>query len=455
MAARRKVDLNKELGGTGTVITSGIISDQDYNSELTGYQGIKRFDEMRKGDATVRAALLSVKLPILAANWYIEPASEDQADIDVADYVQKALFEDMELTWDEFLRHALLYLDYGRMVFELVYKLDDKGFITWEKFAPRLPETIQAWEMPDGESGIQQFLPTGGDVSIPIEKLIIFVNEKEGDNWEGISILRSAFKHWYMKDNLYKIDAIAHERQGVGIPYAVVPENASQQDQDDADEWLKNLRANEQARLKYKKGWEFGFLDAKAGTNRNIMPSILHHDRQISKSVLAQFLELGSGGGGGSYSLSQDQTELLMLALQSVARHVANTLNKYAVKRLVDFNFTVEKYPKLCFTKIGKVDYNMLSTAIQRLAQTGLLTPEPSLERYLRDQMNLPPLPEEYEGVYLDRQEADKKKDEKLDEEPKDEESEDLEDGLEAHERLIAAIEKAENAIERIEADEA
>ena len=385
----------EEIGASGTYVVGGIISEVEYNSSLKGTRGLKIYDQMRRGDATVRASLLAVKLPILAANWFITPASQDEKDVEVADFIERNLFNEMTITWRDFLRQALLHLDYGRMVFEIVYEIKEDGKIGWRKFAPRLPHTILAWEMSNGENGIRQQLPDVRMVDIPIEKLIIFVNEKEGDNWEGVSILRTAYKHWYMKDSIYKIDAIAHERQGLGIPYVKIPSNATTEDEANAEEIVKNIRANEQAYIKMSEGWEFGFIDMKAGTIRNPQATILHHDRQIVKNVLAQFLELGASGATGSYALSEDQSRLFLLSLQAVASHIAEVINKYAIPRLVDLNFQVEDYPKLEFSKIGQVDFEALTSAIQRMSQVGLITSDSKLESYLRDVMDLPELDEE------------------------------------------------------------
>ena len=198
-----------------------------------------------------------------------------------------------------------------------------------------------------------------------------------------------------MKDSIYKIDAIAHERQGLGIPYVKIPSNATTEDEAKAEEIVKNIRANEQAYIKMSEGWEFGFIDMKAGTIRNPQATILHHDRQIVKNVLAQFLELGASGATGSYALSEDQSRLFLLSLQAVASHIAEVINKYAIPRLVDLNFQVEDYPKLEFSKIGQVDFEALTSAIQRMSQVGLITPDSKLESYLREVMDLPELDEE------------------------------------------------------------
>lgn len=400
MAVEQKVTINEkkrltrlELGASGTYVVGGIISGIDHKSGLSGVQGLKVFDEMRKADASVKASLKVMKLPILSANWYIEPASEEEKDLGVADFIEQNLFNGMTITWRGFLRQALTHLDFGFAVFEKVFELREDGLIHWRKFAPRLQRSIYRWTTEGGENGVTQWLPDGRHISIPIEKLLIFTNDKEGDNWAGISEIRSAFQPYSSKDMLYKIDRIAHERQGVGIPYVKLPANADPSEVSEAESLVKNMYANEQAYLKYKEGWEFGFLDMKASATRQQDRSILHHDRQISKNVLAPFLDLGSGNTG-SFALSQDQSRMFLLGLESIAQHIAETINLYAIPQLVDFNFSVEEYPKLKFNKVGDVDHEKITGSIQRAVLAGVITPDKGLEAHLRDIMNLPELDE-------------------------------------------------------------
>ena len=218
----KKNQKSQALGVSGTDIFSGILTEE-YNAELSGTKGIDVYEKMRKSDATVRAALLACKLPIRRANWFIQSASDDEKDMEIKNFVNRALFEEMELNWDDFLRQVLLEIDFGVMVFEKVFEIktiDGRAMVTWKKLAPRLPKSISHWETADGEPGIQQQANNQPRaVSIPMEKLLVFVNEMEGENWWGVSFLRAAYKHWYMKTNLERIDAIAHERQGLGIPY--------------------------------------------------------------------------------------------------------------------------------------------------------------------------------------------------------------------------------------------
>lgn len=82
---------------------------------------------------------------------------------------------------------------------------------------------------------------------IPWGKIILFSFDKEGNNFEGTSILRSTYKHFYYKDLLYKIESISAERYGVGTPVASVKSSMNEKNKDKVVEFLKNVRSNEQS----------------------------------------------------------------------------------------------------------------------------------------------------------------------------------------------------------------
>jgi hypothetical protein len=398
-AEKKKNKVGLEVGDTGTKIFDGIISEE-YNSKLADIRGIAIYDEMRKSDGTVKAAVQAVTLPIRAAEWFVNPATEEQADQDIADFVTQCLWEYQDCTFDDFLRQALLSLPFGVMVFEKVFstrEVEGGTRIVWEKLAPRLPKSIQKWAIADKSFGIRQQKSDGSVAEIPGEKLIVFVHEKEGENWWGVSILRAAYKHWFIKNTIYKIDAIAFERQGLGVPYAKLPEGATESDRRKAEEILKNLRANSQAYIIEPHDYEIGFKDMQADKTRDPQNSIAHHNREITKSVLAQFLELGqssSSGSGGSRALSEDHSELFLQSIETIARSFASVMNKH-IKELVDLNFDgVKEYPKLDFEGITAVDVKALADAYQVLITAGALTAQDADEGLFREQLGLPELDE-------------------------------------------------------------
>jgi phage gp29-like protein len=398
-AAEPKPKRGLEIGDSGTHILDGFINEE-YNTELAGIKAFAKYDEMRKSDSTVRAAELMVRLPIQAAEWYVKPASEEEADKRIAEFVQAALFELHDLSFEDFLRQALLSLPYGVMAFEKVFttrQVEGQTRIVWERLAPRLPSSIQKWAIGDAKLGITQLRSDGKVVEIPMEKLIVFVHEREGDNWNGTSMFRAAYKHWFMKNVFYKIDAIAFERQGLGIPDGQLPEGYSERDRAKMESILKNMRANSQAYLIRPKDYEIAFMDMKANTTRDPQNSINHHDRQIMKAVLAQFLELGaaSQGASGSRAVSEDHSRLFLQAVEAEARAFATAVNKQLIKQLVDLNFNnVEKYPHLDFEGITKEDVAELSETYANLIKAGGMTPQDADEAAFREKMGLPELDE-------------------------------------------------------------
>lgn len=387
--------VNKEIGDNNAIF-NGLIQGHEYNDQLKGTRRIAKYDEMRLGDAHVQASLKVVKLPLLSANWSIQAGGNGKGiNKTIADFVEDALFNQPTRTWQETLTNILLHLDYGCMPFEIIYQFTDEGQITLKKLAVRHPRTITKWELEGGENGVEQ-TTQNGTYKIPMDKMIIFVNEKEGDNWEGKSILRSAFKHWLFKDKAELIEVMAMEKQGLGIPRGKTPTGATSDDEAKMDDVLKNMRANEDGYVRHPQDWEIDFLDMKAGTIKNPSDFIKRQEWAIMLNVLATFMQMGSGAVG-SFALYKGSNTFFLMALEYVAKHIAETINKYLIKKLVDFNFETDTYPELVYDSIGAVDINALTTALQRGVQTGVLTVDPELETYLREVMDLP----EFTGLAL------------------------------------------------------
>lgn len=391
------------IGASWTAITSWMIVE-DYNQTLSWIEWMRKYDQMRKSDAQVFATMLACELPIRSTKRFIDAARDENDEVSeeaqqVAKFVENILFNTMSITRDSLLSEILTMLPFGFSLFEKVYKLEN-GQIVLEKLASRKQSTIRRRTTSEGLVWVEQILPyTDEDniaewfVDIPAEKLVLFTFRQEGDNYEGVSILRSAYKHRRYKDNLYKFDAVKHERQSVWIPVIRPAENASELDIEKAKEIVKNIRANEEGGIVMpgpKSAWrEIEFLSMNAWSTSDLRTSINHHNREISKNILAQFLELWNTESW-SRSLSEDQSDLFLLCLTSVANHICDIFNRYVIAELVDYNFSVASYPHLKFNKLWNVDFTKLSWALSTLSTWWLLTPDENLEVRLRDVLDLP-----------------------------------------------------------------
>jgi len=391
--------MGKEIGQSGTAIYKGIITLEEYNAKMRGKAGLRIMDTMRRSDATVRATLQVCKLPILSTKWYIRPASDDEADQKHARHIERELFK-RNVVWHDFLRECMSFFDFGHSVAEKVLELTDfegEQLIGIKKIAFRKQTTIQQWELSDGKPGIKQLLYNGTMVEIPMPKLIVFTHDKEGDNYEGVSLLRYAYKHWDIKDKLDRINAVALEKMAVGVPVIKKPADADQADLIKAREAMRQFRANEEGYQEIPVGWELEMLDMKGNSTRDVIPSIQYHDRQITMSVLAQFLTLGASDASGSRAVSSDHSKLFMLSEEAVAKNIQQTIQDQLIKPLCDMNFSDMKngYPTLEFARIGDEDLTVMADAVSKFIAVGALTPDPESEEYIRGVLHLPDMPEE------------------------------------------------------------
>lgn len=390
-----------EIGASGTTNFQGIIDTDEYVTELTGTTLYKTVDKMRWSDASVQASLLMCELPIRSAEWNVEPASQEAQDVEVAEFIKECLFNELLVSWEQILRQVLLMHPYGCMPFEIIYKIRDDGKVCWRKWAPRLPRTIERWNVDKNgelESLIQRVYKDNKyeEIEIPVQKLMVFVYRQEGDNYLGSSLLRQAYKHWFFREKYYKVDAVAQERTGIGIPVITLPDGYTDDDYDNAEKLGKNLRGHEKACVVKKTGWEVEMLDMKNSSLRDPMPMLEHHTREILKAVLAQFIEIGATSSKGGYSQSESDKNMFLSSLDASAKLVEQVVNKEIIK-LVDYNFNVDKYPKLSHTDLAVRDVKELAEAIQGLVFSGVLIPDEKLEVYLRDVLKLPERDEESE----------------------------------------------------------
>lgn len=366
------------------------MSTGEYVSALSGSTGRVVFEEMRRSDPKVGSVLKAITLPIRSANWHVEPASGDALDVKIAETIEANLLRGMTCTWDDVIRHALLMLPFGFSIVEKVWEYRPDGVLGIRKLAPRLPVSVMDWkyDKTTGEMiGPEQADSDGTRYVLPIEKLLVFTNDREGDNWEGISILRTAYKPWFIKSNLEKIDAIKHDRYGVGVPMATPPQGVSAKDQSwaDAVETLENLQAQEQSYLIKPNGWDMTILTAGAAAGTDVVASIKYHDEQIGKAMLAQFIDLGTSEFG-SRALGGTFVDLFMQSIQAYADYICEVVSRFLIREYVGYNWAVDRYPILKCNGIKRIDY----TELVALVGGGIVKPDAGLESVIRQTLELP-----------------------------------------------------------------
>lgn len=444
---------DREIGAVGTKNYAGFLDQEEYNADLKGSKAIDVYTKMMASDSMVAAMLRSIVLPLRGAIPKFEPASDDPQDVHIAKACEEALLNMKGQLWDDFMRQAFTgTLGFGHSVFEQVYtdregkpnvvEIDVDGklqtVIAPFKLAPRLQRTLYRW--PTDRNGdlvgiVQRvfvsdlkpdvdLLAYGGDanaavsggtyryIPIPMDRLMVFTLEQEGSNFLGRSILRSAYRDYFMKNTLLNIQAIGFERHFVGTPYALVKQGIRQDEENAIATMLQTLRSHEksfaianEAQLAdhTKTGMNpLGFLDMPSlGTSaRAILDAIKYHDQQMAQSILADFLTLANGtGSNASNAMHRDKSSLFFNSLQGVKRPFEDSYQMQIVVPFVDLNFGPQKkYPKFGLTSLETKDIGMWGRGLALMAQAGMLTPDPTMENQLREMMDLPLLPTDEAG---------------------------------------------------------
>jgi hypothetical protein len=407
-----------ELGATGSVFLSGILVQEEYNTDLVGEKALRTYDKMYRSDSQIGALFSVLTLPLLQAKWEIVPASESVFDKRVAQHVQDNLFGGMRQTWAKHLEFALRgQLRDGFAVEEIVYELGPDGLIRIKKLAPRLSKTIYR-TYPNDDDELDRVMQRvwvpnedgiGGEYEYPVipgSRLLWHTFRQEGNDFFGISVLRQAYKNWFFKDAFLKIAAVAAERMAVGVPIFKEPQNPQKSDRDRAAQVLQSLHAYQKTYVLEPFGWEFRFETPNSSKAMNLLPLVEYHDLQMARSALAQFLNLDDGG---SFAMMKDISSFFLQAEHALARDEEDLHNAKLIRPLVDLNFRVDRYPTLKCTGIDKRSLDGALQGIAQMFQAGAITKTPSTENAIRSMIDLPDL-DEKELEALRKQELDQQK---------------------------------------------
>ncbi len=389
------------------------------------------FDQMRDTDSQVGGLLRAITLPCLSAEWDLNC---DGVSAEVEHLVRAELGlpgpgeaptrrrrGQAGIDWLEHLREALLCLPMGFMVFEQVAVVTvpgdpghpvgvDKPVVHLRKLGVRLPSTIDRVDVDDQGSllGVTQ-RPVGsqvtGDrdaavlgystgravvpspVSIPVDRLVVYCPDREGGNWYGKSILRTAYKDWLIKDQLVRINAQAGERNGMGLP-VVYYDNDSGLTREQALALASQVRAGATAGAAMPPGTRLELLGI-TGSTPDLIAKIKYHDEAIARLGLAMFLNLGHDNG--AKALGDTFLDVFRQGLNSITGHIANVATEHIVRDLVEWNYGPdEPYPTVVCAPIS-TEAAVTPDALKVLHDAGVLTADDDLEQWVRSRYDLPP----------------------------------------------------------------
>ncbi len=364
------------LGISGENTINGQIRSDEFLPELRGKKAIRKYREMRDNDSTIGAVMYATEQVLRDVDLKVYPCDDSEEAKREADFVESVLC-DMDHTLDDHIAEALSCLSYGFAWFEVVYKRrvgptqsNDKkrskytdGRMGVRKIAMRAPWTVSRFDVDNKTGDIQGVYQDGGYAGttkhyIPSRKSLYYRTTSLNGDPSGRSILRNAYTSYEYLNNLQAIEAIAVERELAGIPVARIPSeylspdatSSQVQFKSNLEQILRDVKFNEQGYIitpsdtyPDKDGSptnirlvDVELMSSSGSRNIDIDPIVKRYQHDIARSVLSEFLMLGSQGG--SYALSKSKTDLFLRALESYIQQIVDVLNKQLVERLWELN---------------------------------------------------------------------------------------------------------------------
>lgn len=413
-----------ELGVSGLERFGGVIQ-MDPLRELRGKDGMRRFKEMEHNDPIIGGLLFAIDYLIRQVEWKVTPSTTEEDEEAEANRVFiEECFKDLDRSWQDVVSEILSMLVYGWSYHELVFKYRrgaepregaqsrySDGRIGWHRIAGRTQDSLDEWVLDKAGDVLamnQRAAPDYNLVTIPINKALLFRTTAKYNNPEGRSILRNAYRPWYLKKNIENIQAIGIERDLAGLPVLHVPPEYLSPTATDAQQSMlasfkqlvRNIRRDEQEGVILPRVYdennnlmfELQLLSTTSRRQFDTKGIIEYYDQRIAMTAMADFLLLGHQQHG-SFALSSNKTHLLANALGSLMQVIADQFNTRAIPQLLRMNgMNVEKAPRLIHEDIETSDLGVLGTFVQQIAGAGFqIAEDTDLENYLRDQAGMPP----------------------------------------------------------------
>jgi len=365
-----------EVGSSGITFGSvGRLQQQEYLPDLIGPAAYRIYERMRRSDPKIVGLRRALDLPILRAHWDIVPSEDDNPRAEeIADFVEENLFNHIDLPWPQMLAEILLYQDFGFAPFEKVWEIED-GKVYLKRLGYLPPHTVQEIYVVDRKvKSIDQFSNSKGLVNIPGDKLVWFVNRKEGDNYRGIPMLRSFYRPWFNKERAEILLLVMAERMGGWLKF-ITPDGATPADVSAAKQIGNDFRINETMYMVLPPRWDATVESSTGMTLADLQGFIRYCDEQIDAAALAQVLDLGTSSEG-SRALGRTLGEIFDESVQSTGDYICDIVNAEGglIEELIAYNFPdwEEYIPKLTVGKVEKMDLKNWALGFQALANAGV-----------------------------------------------------------------------------------
>ena len=348
---------------------------------------------------------------LVTSHWQVSPAQHDE--VGVQDYlnrqakaVQEVLFG-IDGGWSKHIREALYMLVGGFAPFLKI--VDGLGILRGLSF--RYPSQVRRWltdeneqywlgiEFDGGASGQHSYIKNA-------DELLLYQFRAIGNDFEGISLLRSVYVYIEALKLFQQLEAVAAEK--FGSPLITVERPEGQYDDSDDNNLinlLDSLVATDNGIILLPGGYKVN-VSSPQGQMPNFEQVKRYCDEKIATILSAEGSLIGLNGKG-AYNLAEVKDDQQLRSLAYYAKLICDGINdksssghesliSFIVKSLTDvdgedLSILVEGcYPRLSWALSPEQDNTDLTTIIS-LFEKGIIAKSDEDEDWLREKLKMLP----------------------------------------------------------------
>ena len=366
-------------------------------------------------DAQAHQLFTALKLPLKSVEFDILAGEGDKGERDFVEWALNATARQGGMTTPmrtvvSQMGNALAFrIAPFEKVWRVVEEGEYKGFHTLHKLGYRPPSTVSIRSDENGSfNGFIQRAYKGNKyktIVVAPEKSLVYIHNFDVAGLNGMTAFDTVYKNYI---NKLKVSFFYFAfLENVAFPRTLVKVAG-----DDPEE-LQGLL--DKARMLATQGI-LGLYDTETiesyesqRNTRDYQSALEYLDWQMAKSVLGQFLDLGTSGERGSYALSKDKSSFFYNALEAVLLDISEAINNYVIADLAQYNYGHDAaFPRIRFKPLNDETADAVLETYRQIimANTPNVTPTFMLQLMKRVEeilgLELDPLAEYSDEEYME-----------------------------------------------------
>lgn len=347
--------------------------------KYTGYTSLfNRTDNTvpyKVGKAILRDTQVSTGFEILkyllsSKQWILTNTNEDTI---IYDFVYEML-TNMDTELNTTVKQMTSAMMWGFNVHEIIYDVRD-GRLICKDLVPVHIKTLQNQPFvydDDGELVAIHQQYQGGDVEIPINKVLLYSYNSPYDEHEGQGLLYDFLPIVEDKENLMDWLMTFAEKNGSPTLYGKTNNPVSRDQLLGAFEDISDGTTGMVIGVED----EVGVLES-SHKGETFFSTLQYKDNQIFRRLFIGNLLLGDNSQTGTYAQSKTQLDFTTQVYDGILEEIANTIQEQLINPIVAFNYGQNvKPPIISFDKFTNGDMQKLFNILTPLMQNGVVDSE-------------------------------------------------------------------------------